>query len=103
MDDKLELLKGKLRKEGESNFTNTQSENDSVRRRIVLILDDAGRALLVKSATCTPSVLEAFYEVATAKMALMAKYKCAPYDAEGDLHSLVINRLNDMAKEGNAQ
>ena len=89
----------KLGKESRSNFTNKQSENESVKKRIVKILDEAGRALLVKSAKCDPSVLSAFYEVANSKLELCREFGCSAYDAEADFHTLVINRLTG-AKEG---
>lgn len=100
LDDKLVMLKMKLQKEGESNFTNTQSENETVKNRITRILDEASRALLNKTATCDAAILSDFYKVAQAKLALMQKHKCSDYDAAADFHTLVINRLNKAHKEG---
>lgn len=100
LDDKLNLLKSKLRKEGRSNFDNSQANNESVRNRICRILDEASLALIAKGAKCTPSVLADFYKVANEKIELIAEFGATPYGAIEDFNSIVKNRLGEEVDNG---
>jgi hypothetical protein len=100
LDNTLNLLRSKLLKESESQFTNGKADKESVRNRIVKILDEAGRALSMKSAKCNPSVLRGFSKAAADKLALMEKYECDGYAEELELWHIVDGRLDKEVDNG---
>jgi hypothetical protein len=100
LDDKLNLLKSKLQKEGRSNFTNKEADNSSIRSRICKILDEATGALIVKNAKCNPSVLGEFYRVGKEKLALMKEFGTEPYGGFEDFCTTVENRLGEEVTNG---
>lgn len=94
LDNTLNLLRSKLLKESESQFTNGKADKESVRNRIVKVLDEAGRALSMRAAKCDPSVLRSFSKAAADKLALMEKYECEGYSEELELWHIVDGRLD---------
>ncbi len=97
LDDKLELLRGKILKYGESHFNNSQANDGTVAKNIFKLCDEAYMSLRQKIAV-NKSVLDEFAKAATGRLDLCEKFKL-PYDNREAFFFLIDKRGKEGSNE----